>query len=186
MLSRVSRDTTSVHVDLRNRKLKTWNKFFVVFFIICGSSTTTLTLAMCYCPFDMGRFVKMPPGNHTDEFLVLFMLQILILALIRGLHKVLVILVIVLLSLIYLFLQSTLAIANHVQWQMENKGVFKKNSDGVIGIFQWYNPSGRTMALGSTQHLKEMSTMCISWHLYRIWYNKNSSKLQQITHKPNT
>ena len=31
--------------------------------------------------------------------------------------------------------------------------------DGVIGIFHWYNPSGRTMALGSTQPLTEMSTM---------------------------
>ena len=34
--------------------------------------------------------------------------------------------------------------------------------DGVIGIFQRYNPSGRTMALGSTQPLTEMSTRCIS------------------------
>ena len=35
--------------------------------------------------------------------------------------------------------------------------------DGVIGIFQWHNTSGRTMALGSTQPLTEMSTRCISW-----------------------
>ena len=35
--------------------------------------------------------------------------------------------------------------------------------DGVIGIFQSHNPSGRTMALGSTQPLTEMSTRCISW-----------------------
>ena len=35
--------------------------------------------------------------------------------------------------------------------------------DVVIGIFQWHNPSGRTMALGSTQPLTEMSTRCISW-----------------------
>jgi hypothetical protein len=36
-------------------------------------------------------------------------------------------------------------------------------SDGVIGIFCGYNPSGRTMALGSTQPLTEMSTRNISW-----------------------
>jgi hypothetical protein len=30
--------------------------------------------------------------------------------------------------------------------------------DGVIGIFSWPNPSSRTMALGSTQTLREMST----------------------------
>ena len=35
--------------------------------------------------------------------------------------------------------------------------------DGVIGIFQSHNPSGRTVALGSTQLLREMSTRCISW-----------------------
>ena len=32
----------------------------------------------------------------------------------------------------------------------------------VIGIFQRHNPSGRTMALGLTQPLTEMSTRCIS------------------------
>jgi hypothetical protein len=31
-------------------------------------------------------------------------------------------------------------------------------SDEVIGFFNWPNPSSRTMALGSTQPLTEMST----------------------------
>jgi len=36
--------------------------------------------------------------------------------------------------------------------------------DGVIRIFPWHNPSGRTMALGSsTQPVTEMSTRNISW-----------------------
>jgi hypothetical protein len=30
--------------------------------------------------------------------------------------------------------------------------------DGVNGIFHWHNPFGRTMALGPTQPLTEMST----------------------------
>jgi hypothetical protein len=34
---------------------------------------------------------------------------------------------------------------------------------GVIGIFHWHNPSGRTMALGSTQPPTEMNTRNISW-----------------------
>jgi hypothetical protein len=34
--------------------------------------------------------------------------------------------------------------------------------DGVIGIFHWHNPSGRTMALESTQPLTEMTTRVIS------------------------
>ena len=35
--------------------------------------------------------------------------------------------------------------------------------DGVIGIFHWHNPSDRTMVLGLTQPLTEMSTRRISW-----------------------
>jgi hypothetical protein len=35
--------------------------------------------------------------------------------------------------------------------------------DGVIGIFHWRNPSGRTMALGLTQPLTEISTRNLSW-----------------------
>jgi len=34
---------------------------------------------------------------------------------------------------------------------------------GVVGYFHWHNPSGRTMTLGSTQPLTEMSTRNISW-----------------------
>ena len=37
--------------------------------------------------------------------------------------------------------------------------------DGVIGSFHWHNPSGCTMALGSTQRLTEMSTRNISWRV---------------------
>jgi len=35
--------------------------------------------------------------------------------------------------------------------------------DGVTGNFHWHYPSGRTMALGSTQPLTEMSTRNTSW-----------------------
>jgi hypothetical protein len=35
--------------------------------------------------------------------------------------------------------------------------------DGVIQIFHWHNPSGRSVALGSTQSLREMSTR----HVFR-------------------
>jgi hypothetical protein len=35
--------------------------------------------------------------------------------------------------------------------------------DGVIGIFHGHNPSGRTMAVGSTQPLTDMSTRNIFW-----------------------
>jgi hypothetical protein len=37
--------------------------------------------------------------------------------------------------------------------------------DGVIGIFHWHNPSGRTMVLVLTRPLTEMSTRNISWGL---------------------
>jgi hypothetical protein len=35
--------------------------------------------------------------------------------------------------------------------------------DGVTGNFHGYNPTSRTMALGLTQRLTEMSTKNISW-----------------------
>jgi hypothetical protein len=35
--------------------------------------------------------------------------------------------------------------------------------DCVTGIFHWYNPSGRTMALELTQPLTEISTRNIFW-----------------------
>jgi hypothetical protein len=47
--------------------------------------------------------------------------------------------------------------------QANNRQVTGSIPDGVIGIFQLYNPSGHIMALGSTQPLTEMSTSCISW-----------------------
>jgi len=37
--------------------------------------------------------------------------------------------------------------------------------DGVIGIFYWHNTSGRTMALGLTQPLTEMSIRNIPWEV---------------------
>ena len=40
--------------------------------------------------------------------------------------------------------------------------------DGINGIFHWHNPSGRTMALGLTQPMTEMSTRNISWGLKAV------------------
>jgi hypothetical protein len=45
----------------------------------------------------------------------------------------------------------------------KNRKVAGSIPDSVIGIFHWHNPVGRTMALGSTQPLTEMSTRNISW-----------------------
>jgi len=39
----------------------------------------------------------------------------------------------------------------------------------VIGIFHWHNPSIRTMALGSIQPLREISTRNISWGRKGNW-----------------
>jgi hypothetical protein len=39
-----------------------------------------------------------------------------------------------------------------------NRKVAGSIPDGVIGVFHWHNPFGRTMALGSSQPLTEMST----------------------------
>jgi len=39
--------------------------------------------------------------------------------------------------------------------------------DGVIGFFHWHNPSGRTVALGLTQPLIEMSNIKVKQSHYR-------------------
>jgi hypothetical protein len=44
-----------------------------------------------------------------------------------------------------------------------NRKVAGSITDGVIGILHWHKPSSRTMALGSTQPLTELSTRNISW-----------------------
>ena len=44
-----------------------------------------------------------------------------------------------------------------------NRKVAGSIPDYVTGIFHWPNPSDRTMALGSTQPLTEMSARNTSW-----------------------
>jgi hypothetical protein len=46
------------------------------------------------------------------------------------------------------------AVVEALRYKPEGRGSIP---DGVIGIFHWHNPSGRTVAVGSTQPLTEMS-----------------------------
>jgi hypothetical protein len=46
-----------------------------------------------------------------------------------------------------------------------NRKVVGYISSEVIRIFHWFNPSGRTVALGSTQPPSEMSTRVIFWEV---------------------
>ena len=47
--------------------------------------------------------------------------------------------------------------------ELQTRKVAGSIPDGVIVNFHWRNPSGRTVALGLTQLLTEMSTRNISW-----------------------
>jgi hypothetical protein len=55
------------------------------------------------------------------------------------------------------------AVAQWLRCCATNQKVAGSIPGGVIGIFHWHNLSDRTMALGSTQPLTEMSTRSISW-----------------------
>ena len=55
------------------------------------------------------------------------------------------------------------AVAKWLRHNATNRQVAGSIPDGVIGIFQWHNLSGRTMALGLNQPLTELITRCISW-----------------------
>jgi len=70
--------------------------------------------------------------------------------------------------LIYLLISSSLSAFNRgatVRWGtgLPDRKFEGSISYGVIAIFQWHNPSGRTMVVGSTQPLTETSTTNISW-----------------------
>jgi hypothetical protein len=56
-----------------------------------------------------------------------------------------------------------LMVAQWLRYCATNRKGAGSIQDGVIGIFHWHNPSDRTMAMGSTQPLTEMSTRSISW-----------------------
>jgi hypothetical protein len=55
------------------------------------------------------------------------------------------------------------AVTQWLRYCATNRKVTGSIPDGVIGIFHWHFPCDRTMALGSTQPLTEMSTRSISW-----------------------
>jgi len=55
------------------------------------------------------------------------------------------------------------AVAQWLRYCATNRKVAGSIPAGVIENFHWQNPSDRTMALGSTQPLTEMSTRSISW-----------------------
>jgi len=55
------------------------------------------------------------------------------------------------------------AVAQWLRCCATNRKVAGSILAGVIGIFNLHNPSDRTMALGSTQPVTEMSTRSISW-----------------------
>jgi hypothetical protein len=55
------------------------------------------------------------------------------------------------------------AVAQRLRYCATNRKVAGSIPDGVVGFFHRHNPSDRTMALGSTQPLTEMSTRSISW-----------------------
>ena len=55
---------------------------------------------------------------------------------------------------------QTLALVEALRYMSKVAGSMP---NGVTGVFQLHNPSGRTMALGSNQPLTGMSTRNISW-----------------------
>jgi hypothetical protein len=70
-------------------------------------------------------------------------------------------------TIVFILSQNTTAkmggaVASWLRHHATNRQVAGSVPDVVIGIFQLHNASGRTMVLGSTQRITEMSTRCIS------------------------
>jgi hypothetical protein len=72
---------------------------------------------------------------------------------------------VMLLSMLNMLCTLTLgtAVAQWLRYCATNQKVAGSIPDGVMGYFIDINPSERTIALGSTQPLTEMSSRCISW-----------------------
>jgi len=64
---------------------------------------------------------------------------------------------------LYIYIAWGTAVAQWLRCCATNRKVAGSIPSGVIGICHRHNPSERTMALGSTQPLTEMSTRSISW-----------------------
>jgi hypothetical protein len=62
----------------------------------------------------------------------------------------------------YSIVRGPLMVAQWLRYCATDRKVAGSIPDNVIGIFHWHNPSDRTMDLGSTQPLTEMSTRSIS------------------------
>jgi hypothetical protein len=63
---------------------------------------------------------------------------------------------------IYIYIWGT-AVAQWLRYCASNQKVAVSIPDGVMEFFIDINPSDRTVALGSTQPLTEMSTGSVSW-----------------------
>jgi hypothetical protein len=56
-----------------------------------------------------------------------------------------------------------LMVAQQLKYCATDRKVAGSIPDGITGIFHWHNAPYRTVALGFTQPLTEMSTRSISW-----------------------
>jgi len=68
---------------------------------------------------------------------------------------------------ILLSFEVWMAVAQWLRCCAANRKVAGSIPGIFTGSFHWHNPSDRTMALGSTQPLTEMSTRSISWEWRR-------------------
>ena len=85
-----------------------------------------------------------------------------LLSLILVVVLLLLLLLLLLLVVVVVVVVVGTAVARWLRCCATNRNVAGSIPDGVTGIFHWHNPSNRTMALGSTQPLTEMSTGSIS------------------------
>jgi len=74
--------------------------------------------------------------------------------------------------IIILYTRGT-AVAQWLRCCATNRTVAGSIPDGVTGIFHWHNPSDRTMTLGSTQPLTDMSTRSITFLPYSIQWKSS-------------
>jgi hypothetical protein len=88
--------------------------------------------------------------------------------------------------LVYTYTYGGTRWRNWLRHRTTSRKVARSTPDDVVGMFRWHNPFGRTMALGSTQPLREISTRNVSWGGGQMRPVRTSDNLTTFMHRLST
>ena len=132
-----------------DRNVKIWkyyiNEFELTYHLTC-SDVESCNKSYLVCQ----PFIHTHTHTHTHTYIYIYIYIYIHIYIYTYIHT-------------YAYIHTGTAVAQWLRCCATNRKVAGSIPHSVIGIFHWPNPADRTMALGSTQPLTEMSTRRISW-----------------------